>query len=261
MHRQQQVFARRGVTGTQLASSMRFSRHSHDAFGIGVIRRGAQKSWSGRGPVEAGPGDVITCNPGEVHDGAPIGRQSRHWCMLYIEPEVISTLARDMTEGHDAALAFTAPVLADHTAARRAFVALFRRLQCGAELDDPGCQESLYRLLCWLGEAVQRPCPPDAPIRRAKEYIDDDPGRPIRLDELAYLCGLTKFQFLRAFARATGQTPHSYIIQARLQRAKRLIQAGEPIVAAALSCGFADQSHFTRHFARSYGFTPGRLRR
>jgi hypothetical protein len=41
-----------------------FPRHTHEEFGIGVIRRGAQRSLSGRGTVEAGAGDVITVNPG-----------------------------------------------------------------------------------------------------------------------------------------------------------------------------------------------------
>jgi quercetin dioxygenase-like cupin family protein len=49
-----------------------FPRHTHEQFGIGVIRRGASRSRSGRGMVEAGSGDIITVNPGEVHKGAPI---------------------------------------------------------------------------------------------------------------------------------------------------------------------------------------------
>lgn len=45
----------------------------HDQFGIGLVERGAQKSLSGRGMVEAEAGHVITVNPGEVHDGIPLG--------------------------------------------------------------------------------------------------------------------------------------------------------------------------------------------
>lgn len=55
-----------------LQSEHTFPRHSHDHFGIGVISQGAQRSWSLLGQVEAGPGDVIIVNPGEVHDGMPL---------------------------------------------------------------------------------------------------------------------------------------------------------------------------------------------
>jgi len=66
-----------GVEAVEADTAHSFGRHMHDQFGIGVIIRGAQKSASGRGPVEAGPGDVITVNPREVHDGHPIGDAGR----------------------------------------------------------------------------------------------------------------------------------------------------------------------------------------
>lgn len=62
-----------GVEAVEAATRHAFPRHTHQQFGIGVIHQGAQKSASGRGMVEAGPGDVITVNPNEVHDGSPIG--------------------------------------------------------------------------------------------------------------------------------------------------------------------------------------------
>lgn len=66
-----------GVEAVEADTAHSFGRHTHDQFGIGVITRGAQRSASGRGPVEAGPGDMITVNPGEVHDGHPIGDAGR----------------------------------------------------------------------------------------------------------------------------------------------------------------------------------------
>jgi hypothetical protein len=60
-----------GIYTMQADSSRTFARHSHEEFGVGLIVRGAQRSCSGRGMVEAGPGDIIMVNPGEVHDGQP----------------------------------------------------------------------------------------------------------------------------------------------------------------------------------------------
>ena len=61
-----------------------------------MIRAGAQVSHSGRGRVEAGPGHVITVNPGEVHDGAPVGDGMRAWQMLYLDPGVIARNAAEL---------------------------------------------------------------------------------------------------------------------------------------------------------------------
>jgi exonuclease III len=62
----------RGLEAVTLLSNHHFPRHAHDQFGFGAIVFGAQKSWSGVGTVSAAAGDVIMCNPGEMHDGIPI---------------------------------------------------------------------------------------------------------------------------------------------------------------------------------------------
>lgn len=82
-----------GIEAMQADSRFAFGRHMHLQFGLGVIDRGAQKSISGRGTVESLPGDTITVNPGEVHDGKPLGDGGRAWRMLYLDPALVAGLA------------------------------------------------------------------------------------------------------------------------------------------------------------------------
>ena len=70
--------------------------------------------------------------------------------------------------------------------------------------------------------------------------------------------GLSAYSIIRAFRRDVGTTPHAFLMHLRVRHAARLLVAGETIVAAAAEAGFADQSHFTRHFKRAFGMTPGR---
>jgi AraC-like DNA-binding protein len=87
--------------------------------------------------------------------------------------------------------------------------------------------------------------------------IDDAPAAAVSLAELAGVAGLSRFQLVRQFARATGLTPHAYLIQRRIEAARVLLARGSALADAAAASGFADQSHMTRIFIRTYGITPG----
>ncbi|KKB08402.1 AraC family transcriptional regulator [Devosia geojensis] len=244
-----------GVEVIAADSAHTFARHTHETFGIGLVERGAQKSASGRGMVEAGAGDVITVNPGEVHDGAPIGEAGRAWRMLYIDPAVIAETAADIAAA-PAAFEFHDPVLADRRIAAR-----INRLLAAAA--DPAGESLLVML---VADVLRRQNGPGlgtrsvASIAAARARIDDDPADPVSLAELARLAGLTRFQLLRAFARETGLTPHAYQVQRRIDLARRLMAGNVPLAQAALAAGFADQAHMTRIFTRKYGLTPAAYR-
>jgi AraC-like DNA-binding protein len=232
-----------------------FPRHSHDSYGIGLIVCGAQRSWSGRGMVEAGRGNIITCNPGEVHDGAPIG-DTREWRMLYLAPAFVATVVADIRDGAAGDFEFANPVL-DERAPVVAFDAAYEVLT-GQRSDEGLAQERLILLLAGLLQH-KRPVsilvPPE--LARAKARVDEDPTSPITLAELAHEAGMSRFQLVRGFAKVTGLTPHAYIVQRRLDCARAMIAAGATLADTATACGFADQSHLNRVFVRRHGVTPG----
>jgi AraC-like DNA-binding protein len=243
-----------GIEAVEATSALAFARHTHDKFGLGVICRGAQRSRSGRGLVEASSGDTITCNPGEVHDGAPIGDAGRSWKMLYIEP---AELARVLGGVRGAAVEFTQPVLRDKRLGRLV-AQLFEALTAPTAMPE-AADELLLTMLHALQPAMSlASIESSAPsVDLARQRLDDDPVSPAPLAHLASLCGLSRFQLVRAFARATGLTPHAYQMQGRLALARRLIGRGGQLADVAAASGFADQSHLSRIFTRSYGLPPG----
>ncbi len=244
-----------GIDAIEFESGRAFPRHSHDQYGIGVLLSGAQASWSGVGPVEAFAGSVITVNPGEMHDGIPLGGCVRRWRMLYFDP---SRLNRGMLGEFPAEAEFKAPSLNDPRAAALV-LALFQH--AAIEGGALAAEEYLVRLAVPLLQvrtpsAGSRSTSPA--VAKAKERIDDDPASPVTLGELAVLCGIGRFQLLRAFARELGATPHAYLVQRRVRLARQLLLAGETPANAAQGAGFADQSHMTRAFVRHFGVTPAR---
>ncbi|MEJ1097058.1 MULTISPECIES: AraC family transcriptional regulator [unclassified Pseudoxanthomonas] len=244
----------RDVQAVEARSSHVFPRHTHDGYGIGLVVNGAHRSWSGRGMVEAGPGSLITCNPGEVHDGMPIG-DSRAWKMLYLAPGFVEAVVADIREGATASFEFTHPVIEQQTHAR-AFELVYETVT-GRCADAERAQERLILLLAGMLHKKPPSLPSASALARAKARIDDDPSASITLAALAREAGLSRFQVVRGFSKLTGLTPHAYIVQRRLDAARAMIANGDALADAAVACGFADQSHFNRMFVQRYGVTPG----
>lgn len=248
-----------GLELVSIRSDRTFARHSHDEFGIGLLVDGRQESWSGRGLVEAQAGDVITVNPGELHDGICHSGNPRYWRMLYLSPVALARILGFPTDAFE----LERPVLR----ARDARIAVGAALATiTSECPDPGRVEEA--LLTTIHDVCGRGMPspdtrsvtPSTPVSRVRERIEAEARTPLSLDDHAATAGLSRWQILRLFAREIGTTPHGYLVQHRVKLARRANAGGSSLADAAAASGFADQSHMTRAFARQFGLTPGRYR-
>ncbi|MGN6669887.1 MAG: helix-turn-helix domain-containing protein, partial [Trinickia sp.] len=92
--------------------------------------------------------------------------------------------------------------------------------------------------------------------------IADAFDQPLAIDELAAMTDQSPLAFLRGFTAAVGLPPHAYLVEQRLQAARRLLADGRrPLTDIALACGFSHQSHFGNAFKRAFGMTPDDYRR
>ena len=94
-------------------------------------------------------------------------------------------------------------------------------------------------------------------LERAREILEERQNEQVTLDELAKAAALSRFHLVRSFAKEYGIPPHAYQINVRIKRACWLLRAGMPCGEVAAASGFADQSHFTRHFKKVMGVAPG----
>lgn len=255
-----------GVYSTHIDSDQHFGRHWHDTYGFGFLEHGAQTWLSGRGTVRGYPGDVISTNPGEVHDGRPLGRPTRRWRILYVDVDL-------MTQVTDRArpAEIKEPVLHD-AVLLRSLRSTFKRLErwnaCRTEqprrVQSLAFEEALVqacvRLMSLHGSPPHAPAVPSADLQQVRERLADDSSSVPNLAELARMTGLSRYQVLRRFTKVYGLPPHAWLLRRRAERARLLIRDGRTLAAAALECGFVDQSHMTRAFVRQFGFTPGAWR-
>lgn len=248
-----------GVEVMTLVSNHHFPRHTHDQFGVGVVTFGVHRSWSGIGAVEGSPGDVITVNPGEMHDGVPWQGTTRGWRMIYFDPALVRREVEDEVMDE---IQIVHPVARDPLLAAN-FARLFACLtdpQADRLATDENLLCALLALLRRHGTARPAREGPSPSVAKAIKHLDSAPELPVSLAELAALSGVSRFHLLRGFARIVGTTPHRYLVQRRVCLARQLLAAGQSPAEAAAAAGFADQSHMTRAFVRYIGITPSRYR-
>jgi AraC-like DNA-binding protein len=99
-------------------------------------------------------------------------------------------------------------------------------------------------------------------LRRARAFIDQRFDQPIDLDDIARQACLSRYHFLRSFRRAFDVTPHQYLTQKRIERAKELLSESDlPVTEICFEVGFHSLGSFSSLFQRHVGHAPGRYRR
>ena len=94
-------------------------------------------------------------------------------------------------------------------------------------------------------------------LKQVVEYIHEHLNQDLKLAEIAAIAQISPYHFLRLFKQKMGATPHQYILQQRIERAKILLQHRKlGLAEIAFHCGFCDQSHLTGSFKRMVGVTP-----
>jgi AraC-like DNA-binding protein len=98
--------------------------------------------------------------------------------------------------------------------------------------------------------------------RRVQEYIEQNIGRQITVEEMARVAAMSTHHFNRSFKVSMGVSPARYLWTRRVEKAKRLLSnTHTPIAAVAMACGFRSQSHFTTSFKQVTQVTPAAWRK
>lgn len=229
---------------------------------FGVVAGQAMRSRRGSEHRLVRPGQLVAWDPSHAHAGTAVDGRAWSSRLMIVEAIDLASLGGDDETDVLADIAFPKPIVTDPDLVRG-----FLRLH--AAFDSPSTRlERDERLAEWLLALIERSSAvrlrrttrsgrDEQALRAARDYLGDRPERNVGLDELAAAAGIGKFRLVRLFRERTGLPPHALHIAHRVRLARRLLEAGQSIVATAAATGFADQSHLHRHFRRSLGMTPG----
>jgi AraC-like DNA-binding protein len=217
--------------------------------------------WHQRRKAILEPGGVLAAHPGDVFASQSVLR-SGSWDSLTIDARAVAELAGERAAWDRVRLRPFSRLSPRLGGCLRAVV---RSLQS----DPIDCV--LANLRSFLGvvadELVEAETPgvatPGLPSRAAERFacFRSEIPASVPLAELATETGLSRFQAVRTFKRRFGLPPQAYQLRVRLGVAQKQLREGMPPALVAAELGFVDQSHFTRHFKRFVGVTPGRYAR
>ncbi|RON39891.1 AraC family transcriptional regulator [Pseudomonas frederiksbergensis] len=135
-----------------------------------------------------------------------------------------------------------------------------RRLMLDPQPDGLALEHAALQLVGQASVQSDYRTPPKA-FTRVLDQIAEQFHLPLSLEQLAATYGHNELRFLRDFTRTIGLTPHAYLIEVRLQAARRMIEQTDlPLANIALDAGFAHQSHMGSAFRKHLAMTPSQYR-
>lgn len=235
-----------------------FPRHAHDGYVVSVMEEGAEQLICRGRRHTAGVGALVLLPPGTWHENR--GDGSYAYRTFYLPAPWLEALDADRRPNP---VTFVSPVVEGDRGLTSELLELHAAL--GAAGPTLEIEERLVSAFDALRERHARPrLPADLvadpePVAVVRDYLGAHLAARVGLAALGRLVDRSPRHLLRLFRRTMGLTPHQFQMQVRLRRAADLLRRGRAPADVALALGFADQSHFTRHFTRSVGVSPGRF--
>ena len=210
------------------------------------------------------PGSISIIEPGVIHDNRPCLSHRRHLKSFYFSARFLKEMA-DQVSDRQAPPTLPTTVITDRRLWQDASILheeLFHTVSAmQAEVGLLSLFERIFNICGLPQDAGLLKKNDNRKVATAIAYFLAHIEQQFTLAELAELIGCTDFHLIRLFRAATGVSPHTYLVQLRLEHARKLLAAGSSIVDAALLSGFSDQSHLTRYFKARFGITPGMYRK
>ena len=232
----------------------------HQSLALCLVEQGAYKVRHCGVNYSVGEGALLVAQSGEITSGDDFDGKAKYR-EFHCAPKALETIAEEIGDRFRGGRIFQSPFMCDEFLCRH-----FLRFH--TKMDSrPSAMESSSLLREFVGEMILRYGNRPATtlhlgnehwaVKRVRDCLESRYAENLTLEELARIANLSPFHLIRVFRKEVGLPPHAYQTRVRSNCAKELLAKHASIGEAALNTGFFDQSHFTNHFRKVFGYPPG----
>lgn len=225
-----------------------YKSHFHNEISIGLVENGTSTSVIDNKNYEIASNNIIIIPAKMVHKCTPHNYKKWSFRMIYINENLFKTAFNKTSDD----LKFSCMKLKE--AVFKNIIKFIDNFEgCNMDIE----KESMFLKCIYPVINVENASAlKNLSLKKIKEYIDDNYLNNIALDDLVKINNVSKYSIIRQFERQYGLSPHKYIMNLRINHAKKIIRENEDFACAAIESGFYDQSHFTKYFKEYTGVTP-----
>lgn len=233
-----------------------YKEHLHETFSMGINLEDKSIYTNKDKKYDFDVGMIAIVNPNEIHSCNPIKKTPNLYYMIYLDEHWCYGIQKSICDEYEAFKPFPEDILYDEE-----FYNEFKVL-CESIFSDINYFEKENELINfftklfkpYLEESTSKI--EDPIFENIIEYLKKNYKENISLEKLSQEFELNPFYIIRLFKSQINLTPHAYLLNLKINRAKEFLKTGHTIVNTALECGFTDQSHFHRNFLKIVATTP-----
>ena len=246
-------------------SSNHYHKHFHNTLSIGAIEEGKVSFAHLQENRMLYPDELVVINPNIVHSCNPVENESRTYHMIYLDTIWCQKLQESLFGELNSYIPVSEFILKDKNLYTKFINLNYKLLDSDIfylekeellqnfmiELFGQYCDKTIHS--CIDKENIN--------IKFAQEYIEENINSNPTVKEISKYLNISEFHFFKLFKQAFHISPHAYLLNQKICRAKELLSNQEEIAQVAYELGFADQSHFSRVFKSYVATTPNEYKK
>lgn len=244
-----------------LGSDCHYKEHFHDTLSIGAIEDGQASFLHKSKKCVLKPNNLVVINPKVVHACNPIEDEARTYHMIYFDENWCKGIQETIFGKLDSFMKMPQVNIEDKKLFEE-FIEL-NILLLNGEIFYLEKEEALQTFLI---EFFKRYCSQEPTqsleksnnqlIVKAQKFMKENTNENLTIKEISDYLNISEFYFIKLFKQTTHITPHAFLLNQKISKAKELLAKNLDISQIAYELGFADQSHLNRVFKRYVAATP-----
>ncbi|MGA1932326.1 AraC family transcriptional regulator [Arcobacter sp. YIC-464] len=237
-------------------SNKHFKKHFHSTFCLGINKQGSSIYTNQNKKFLLNKNKLTVINPYEVHSCNSCDNILNKYYMMYLDVSWCLKIQKIINKNITKFIYLDKSLLES-----KEFYSRFLNL-CDFIYENNSIEEKENELIDFFLDFFSLYLDEDKinikdeKFEEIKNYMQNNYKENISLKDLSLMFDLNEYYIIRLFKKHLNITPHSYLLNLKVNNARTYLENGVSIVETALECGFYDQSHFHRNFINFVATTP-----